>query len=366
MPTPKLPLRVLAWPSGTPQELNPYVRLMYSAFVPPAANITPYKPLQLLVQAADVFHVHWPEGIFNGRLGAIPPLAALKAERVLRTARRIRRHGGLVVLTAHNAVPHMKLAGWRRTLWQNYHPRLLREAGLLVGLTEGGLAAYRAANPASTGIAGCVVPHPHFKTTYPPPPSRRVARLQLGLPADRYIIGIIGSMRRSKQIGEAIRAFRQTAAGNEILLVLGSCDDELWNELLQEAGDDKRVRLQRGALNDLELATAFGTIDVCLLNQGTTLNSSTALLALSFGVPVIAPDVGSLPDLKAFCGESWLSLFVPPLIPATFRQLLDNLPKGHQSPCDAIDQLAPEHLSARLLEHFRHSLTMNVQKPALP
>jgi glycosyltransferase involved in cell wall biosynthesis len=335
---------------------------MYSAFVPPAANIIAYKPLQLNVQMADVFHVHWPEGIFNGKLGGIAPLAALKAERVLQTARRIRRDGGVVVLTAHNAMPHMHLSGWRRTLWQNYHPRLLREASLLVGLTEGGLAAYRAANPASTDIAGCVVPHPHFKTTYPPPPSRRVARLQLGLPADRYIIGMIGSMRRSKQIGEAIRTFRQTANGNETLLVLGSCDDELWNELLQEAGDDKAVRLQRGALNDLELATAFGAIDVCLLNQGTTLNSSTALLAISFGVPVIAPNVGSMPDLKAFCGESWISLFTAPIAPTALRQILDDLPKGNQPSCDAIDELGPQHLSAKLLDQFRQTLNLTNAK----
>lgn len=356
MPTPQLPLRVLAWPSGTAQELNPYVRLMYSAFTPPRADIVAYKPLQLRVPAADVFHIHWPEGVFSGRLGGTAPLAALKAERVLRTARRIRRNGGLVVLTAHNAVPHMHLAGWRRALWQNYHPRLLREAGLLVGLSEGGLSTYRAANPASADIPGCVIPHPHFKTTYPPPPSRSAARLQLGLPNDQYIIGMIGSMRPSKQIGEAVRVFRQAASRNEMFLALGSCEDELWHELIKEAGDDKRVRLQRGALSDSELATAFAAIDVCLLNQGTILNSSTALLALSFGVPVIAPAVGSLPDLKEYCGESWVSLFEPPLTPAVFRQLLDNQPKDGQTSCRALEQLAPENLSAQLLDRFRQSL----------
>jgi len=356
MPTKTSPLRMLAWPSGSQQELNPYVRLMYSAFVPPAAIVTAFQPLQLYIPPADVFHVHWPEGIFNGRMGGIAPFAALKALRVLMVSRRIRRHGGLVALTAHNATPHMHLTGWRRAVWQTYHSRLLRETGLLVGLSEGGLAAFRDMNPAAASIPGCVIPHPHYKTIYPVPPPRNVARHRLGLPADRLVIGMIGSMRPSKQIGAAIRVFRQIASAHEMLFVAGSCEDDLWNELTQAAGDDQSVRLQRGSLSEQELATAFGAIDACLLNQDTILNSGTALLALSFGVPIIAPAAGALPELKEFCGESWVSLFAPPLASAAFRQLLDNTQGGNERSCSALDRLAPDRLSAELLDRFSQSL----------
>lgn len=355
MLTEKRPLRVLAWPSGSRQELNPYVRLMYSAFVPPAAILMAFRPLQLRVPAADVFHVHWPEGIFNGKMGGIAPLVVLKAARVLMTARRIRRYTGLVALTAHNTMPHMQLAGWRRTLWQIYHSCLLRETGLLVGLSEGGLAAFRAMHPAAATIPTCVIPHPHYKTIYPTPPSRHAARQQLGLPVDNFIVGMIGSMRPSKQIGAAIRAFRQTASAHETLLVAGSCEDDLWNDLTQAAGGDQSVRLQRGSLSDQKLATAFGAIDVCLLNQDTVLNSGTALLALSFGVPIIAPAAGALPDLKEFCGESWVSLFSTPLTSTALRQLLDTIPRGDGQSCGALDGLAPDRLSADLLARFYQS-----------
>jgi beta-1,4-mannosyltransferase len=352
MSVPKLPLRVLAWPSGSREELNPYVRLMYSAFVPPAAMVIAFRPLQLRVPVADVFHIHWPEGIFNGRLGGIAPLAALKAVRVLHIARRIRRRGGLVALTAHNATPHLRLTGWRAAVWRRYHPRLLREAGLLIGLTESSLAMFRKANPAGASVPGCVIPQPHYKTVYPTPPGIQAAREQMGLPADRLIIGMIGSMRPSKQIGEAVQVFRQIASGREILLVAGSCDDGLWRELTQIAGDDGAVRLQRGGLSDQELATAFGAIDVCLLNQGTILNSATAVLALSFGVPIIAPAAGALPELKAFCGGSWISLFEPPLTAAVLRRLLDNIPRDGRRLCSALDEFDPDRLSAALLGRF--------------
>jgi glycosyltransferase involved in cell wall biosynthesis len=146
--------------------------------------------------------------------------------------------------------------------------------------------------------------------------------------------------------------FRQAASAREMLFIAGSCDDSLWNELTQAAGDDQSVRLLRGSLSDDELAAAFGAIDVCLLNQETILNSGTALLALSFGIPIIAPAAGALPELKEFCGESWVSLFSPSLTSAVLRQLLDNIPRGNEQSCGALDQLAPEYLSAALLGRF--------------
>ncbi len=352
MSTLENPLRVLAWPSGSPRELNPYVRLMYSAFVPPAAMLLPFQPLMLKIPAADVFHIHWPEGIFEGRAGGIPPLAALKAYRVVRASRRIRRSGGLVALTAHNATPHLNLTGWRGALWQRYHRQLLHETGLLIGLSEGSLATFRSLNPGAEAIQGCVIPHPHYKTVYPPPPPSHAARAELGLPADRLIIGMIGSMRGSKQIGDAIRVFRETATQSEMLLVMGACSDVTWSELTRAAGDDSTVRLERGTLSDLELAAAFGAIDVCLLNQATILSSGTALLALSFGVPIIAPASGVLPELREFCGDSWVKIFAPPLTAVSLRNLLDDLPRKTSLRCEPLEKLSPDRLSKELLERF--------------
>ena len=62
-------LTVLAWPSGEVSELNPYVRLMYTAFEMPAAQVLAFTPFMRKVPAADIFHIHWPEGIFEGRGG---------------------------------------------------------------------------------------------------------------------------------------------------------------------------------------------------------------------------------------------------------------------------------------------------------
>jgi glycosyltransferase involved in cell wall biosynthesis len=330
---------------------------MYSSFVSPAAAVLRFRPLRLRVPAAQVFHLHWPEGIFNGKAGGIRALAILKAAQVVSTARRVRRSGGLVVLTTHNTIPHLRLTGWREALWQKYYPRLLHEVNMLIGLSKDSLETYRQANPSASAIPGHVIPHPHYKTTYPDPPAIHAARAQLGLPQDYLIIGIIGSMRQSKQIGEAIRTFRQTALANEMLLVMGSCEDKLWAELTEAAGNDPMVRLERGVLSDLQLATAFAAIDACLLNQATALNSGTALLALSFSTPVIAPASGALPELQGFAGDSWVSLFSAPLNSISLRPLLDSVKRHPQTPCSALDLLSPQLLSAEMLELFLSKLT---------
>lgn len=349
-------IAILAWPSGAPGEENPYTRMIYSACRPPAARVIRFSPLMLRVPGADVFHLHWPEGIFEGRLGASRIGAHLKARRVLRTAALIRRRGGLVVLTAHNLEPHAKLDGWQRALYADFHRSLLATTDLLVGLSAISLAKYAVRYPEAAGISQAVVSHPHYRDSYPPAPSRVAARAALGLRGN-LIIGMIGSIRRSKQIPAAIAAFRTAAREDEILYITGACgSDELWEELLRARDGDHRVHIRRGRLNDEELVASMSAVDICLLNQANTLNSGTALLALSFDRPLVAPAVGALPELQTFVGDEWMQLVPTPLTATDLRKAVDQLrakSRVDRAPLDALD---PLHLSERLLQVIRRRI----------
>ncbi|MEG8053697.1 hypothetical protein QP185_11235 [Sphingomonas aerolata] len=161
------PLRILAWPAGDPSDLNPYVRRMYGAFRAPAASVTAFRPLMRRIPAADIFHIHWPEGIFEGSGSNNPAIVAAKAARVLNAARGIRRSGGKLVVTAHNVTPHRDLTGWRHRVWHAYHARLLGQIDHLIGLSAASLERYRAAHPAIAAVAGTIIPHPHYREDYP-------------------------------------------------------------------------------------------------------------------------------------------------------------------------------------------------------
>lgn len=351
----KTGLEVLAWPACGERDGNPYTALMYSALVPPHARVIDFKPLARAIATPDVFHIHWPEGIFAGRLGGHLPFAALKAWRVIRTARRTRRRGGVVALTIHNFEPHARLSPGQRSLWWTYRRKLLAEVNLLIGLSETGVERYRELNPGAGGIDACIIPHPHFRDSYPVPPSRASARERLGIAPEKRVVGSLGALRPSKKIPGAIAAFRAAADEDDLFLIMGDGDEKVAAELHAAAGGDDRVRIVIGTLSEAALATAFAAIDVCLINQENTLNSGTALLALSMERQVIAPAVGALPELQEQVGPNWMALFPPPLDPARLRALLDGLPPV-AGPVASLDQLDPGVMSREMLDAFASRL----------
>ena len=340
-------LRVLAWPAGRADDLNPYVSLIHLAFVPPAASITAYAPSCAWRGEFDVFHIQWPEAIFEGRGGRRFGLAHMKALLLLHTADRVRARGGIVALTLHNLRPHARFNRWQQRLYRWFHERLLARTDLMIGLSAGTLAAYREAYPAASAAA-TIIPHPSYRDAYTPV-DRAVARAQLGLVDDPApLLAIAGSLRASKQTPNAITTFRATR-GDARLLVAGDASDEHWAQIVAAADPDPRVVLRRGPLSPEQLANVLGASDAALLNQTTTLNSGSALLALSLNRAVLAPAVGGLVELAGQVGADWLRLFHPPLTPVALAGLIAGLRSEASVGAPDLTQFDANALSDRLL-----------------
>jgi beta-1,4-mannosyltransferase len=346
-------IRVLAWPEGRDDDLNPYVRRMYGAFVPPAASILAFRPLMRRVPDADILHIHWPEGIFEGAGGDRRLIVALKALRVLGVAKRIRQRGGKVVVTAHNAAPHRALTGWRRMIWQSYHARLLQQVDHIIGLSADSLDSYRAANPIIEAVPSTIIAHPHYRKDYPIV-EQGIARDAWNIPVDRWVLGMVGSLRGSKNLVEAANTFLAIRRSDECLLIAGAAGDNLIGERLAHmaAGSEGAIRLVVGGLDDARFASAIAACDACLINQTTTLNSGTALVTLSLDRALIAPSVGTLPSLAAELGTRWVSLFEPPLTKPNLRASIDALRSTDREGRPNLDHLDPDALSRAMLACF--------------
>jgi glycosyltransferase involved in cell wall biosynthesis len=86
------------------------------------------------------------------------------------------------------------------------------------------------------------------------------------------------------------------------MIVGSSSDDELTTRITHAAISDPTIEARIQFIPDSEVATYFGAADaVCLPFQRIT-TSSSALLALSFGKPLIAPRIGALKDLPLDTG----------------------------------------------------------------
>jgi glycosyltransferase involved in cell wall biosynthesis len=130
---------------------------------------------------------------------------------------------------------------------------------------------------------------------YPPATrSRSAARAAIGLPGDAYTYLIFGQLRRYKRIPEAIRAFRTLPDRDARLLVAGAVRDAtLRAELTDAAAGDTRVLLRLEHVPDERVTEIHRAADACVLPYGQVFSSGALLLALSLGLPVVAPAAGS-------------------------------------------------------------------------
>lgn len=342
-------MKVLAWPSKN--DLNPYVELTYCMFKPPAASVTNFR-FSAWRNSADIFHIHWPEAIFWGK-SRLPFVAIFRALSVLAVATRVRTNGGIVALTLHNLSPHQRLIGWQSWVWTRYQRILLTKINFFVSLSEDALALYKNENPAARKVRAVVIPHPHYRSHYQWRPSIQESRSTLGLPKHAKVVGIVGSMRSSKMIPQAVESFRSAAFTGEILFVAGSCDDKHWDEIKNAAAEDARIILCRGTLSEEALASAVSACDVILLNQSNMLNSGTALLALSFDKPLISVAAGSINELARTVGQDWLQLFDEPIDTDKLRHAMDATWVATRTAAAPLDQFCATTLSSQLLDTFQ-------------
>ena len=142
-----------------------------------------------------------------------------------------------------------------------------------------------------------VVPHGGYAGVYPAARERGAqTRRRLGLPSDAFVYLMFGTIREYKRVPEAIRAFRSLSDRDARLLMAGApATGRAATE--RAAAGDPRVRLELRTIPDYEVAELFGAADVFVLNYAEVFSSGALLLALAFGLPIVAPDRGSAAEL---------------------------------------------------------------------
>lgn len=337
------PLRVLAWPAFANGD-NPYHALLYGPMGQLGVTVEEYSPAALARGDWDVFHIHWPEFLIGRRplWRAAPGIAAFIA-RLLRA----RVAGRRVVWTLHNLEPHDRRPGGRAI-----YRTLSRLTDGVIGLSEISLAAARDRYPALRRRPSVIVPHGHFRGVYPRTLTKAAARRSLGLDVDDRVLLFFGSIRPYKQVDRLVEIFSRTPGDRLRLLIAGRPTDELRAALEEAAAADPRVRLHLDFVAEDAVERWFLAADLVVLpyDEGV-LNSSVALLGLSFDRVVLAPHAGSLPDLQQAAGKEWVRTFdqLDPI------ELLDGIDaalevEGQEAPLDDLDWPA---LAARTAELYR-------------
>jgi len=322
--TPKRP-RVLMFPKHGD---NPYLRTLSDSLERRGARVDDFTFQRALESRYDVVHIHWPD-------------LHLQARSLLRSlARHVRLAGLFIVLrarktrivwTIHNLKPHERHHRLAELLFPLWFPRLCTH---VIALTMHGLESARDMYPALRNKPAAVIPHGHYRGAYPSAPTRASCRDRLGL-AHRFTFLFFGNIRPYKNVPRLIEAFRALPRSDVQLVIAGQPGRMMEvEELKRLAANDERIRLSFEFVPEDMVPLYVGASDVVVLPFDSILNSGSVFLALSFNRAVLAPRLGSLPEIQARVGARWVNLFEGPL---SSQHLLQTLSGGGIAEHEAAD-----------------------------
>ena len=320
---PGVPLRVLLLsPIGT--RINPYIGLLsdgladVGAKVQRAGHLTELEPQWS--EQYDVIHLHWldhydrPQAILFRSLhghrdllrrllrrgletvcnlaGVYQVRRWLRLRRVLAQLALYQDGGGRLVYTVHNLDPHEGSSPADR--WAT--ARLIKMADVVHVHDVSTAQELAARYGRHAGVA--VIPHGHYLDSYPNVVDHRTARDWLGLPPTGFVFVTLGLLRPYKGLEELVAAFESLPDPDAVLLLVGKPPAADYVEALtRQAAGDPRVQIMPQFVLPEDVQRYLGAADICVLPYRQLTTSGAAMLAFSFGLPVIAPSIGAFPSL---------------------------------------------------------------------
>jgi beta-1,4-mannosyltransferase len=286
-----------------PRQSNPYQTLLADALRAQGIRVTlgegpshhPVAPLILAWVRAGmprVIHLHW----VHRYLKAIRGRRRWAARRTLWELRILRRLGVRIVWTLHNIGDHDR---HRDKLEMLFHRLLVDQCDSVICHCE----ATRELAIEAYGLSGevlprlQVVPHGNYAGWYPDTIGRDEARAGLGLAASDRVFLFLGQVRRYKGVEDLLRTFGRIEAPDARLIIAGRPDRaQTGARIAQEAAGDGRVTVALGEVPDDRMQVYLRAADVTVLPYRDVLTSGSAILAMTFGQPVVAPAIGCLPE----------------------------------------------------------------------
>ena len=321
--------------SAAPRAANPYIDLLCGGLAGAGVAVTLVQEpgedgLPEAARRTDLLHLHWLE------LWGRPPYSSLAGlgrwglpgrglrrwlEPALNSdaafARRRQRfldrffaaledykaRGGWLVYTVHNLGQHegeggaVEAAAAQRllALADGVHVHAEYMAEEVRKLRGGSVGDRPQQSPTDPGPTVTVIPHGHYIDVYPNTATRADARHALDLPltvnrSPLTIFLFLGLLRPYKGLEELLPAFGSLPDLNAALLVAGRPrPSDYAARLAAQAGDDPRVRWHPHFVPDDQVQLWMNAADVVVLPYRQITTSGAAMLAWSFGKPVIAP-----------------------------------------------------------------------------
>ncbi len=288
-------------PNATIFNGNPYHRLIYSGvhdrFTPTKTTIGGAVSGLRDRQFAPVLHVHWEEQPL--RKAETSTEAALVAEKCLSGLREFCDEGGKILWTVHNRLPHElefvdELMRLREGLSKLSHRILVHHTEAMAALSH---------QVPTQASKFALFPHPSYAGVYPnEAPPRKASRRGM-----KELL-VFGMLRRYKGLNLLMEAIGPDAfeLGARVKIRGDVLKDDPYREEVEGFGRRRDVDLQIGRVADEDVAELFHNAWAAVLPYERVLTSGVAMLALTFGTPIVAPRTGMMCEVLPTAAHAFL------------------------------------------------------------
>jgi glycosyltransferase involved in cell wall biosynthesis len=233
----------------------------------------------------DVFHVHWPENLLQGRSRA---RGYARSAFTLLVLLRARVSKIPIVRTQHNLNPPRGLSAL------DY--RILRLIDKSTTLT----IRLNGQTPITRVKATETIPHGHYRDWF-------AEHVKAKSVAGR--LAYFGLIRRYKNVAHLVSIARTLPATFSLTVSGMPSTPELSTQIEKARETDRRITLDFHFLTDAELVHVVTESELVVLPYSEMHNSGSVLAALSLGRPVLVPDTAVNRALAAEVGAGWLYLY---------------------------------------------------------
>ncbi|SDY96632.1 glycosyltransferase [Halopenitus persicus] len=277
---------------------NPYISLLYGAlgdsedFV---INEIEFDAHSLLKNNLGLVHLHWLPGFYF--IGSYLPLALLGALRfvILVEIAHLRSEG--IIWTAHNKQSHECSHPFLEKTVRSY---LAYRADKVI-VHCGAAKSYYEDNIRQTNYE--IIPHGNYSPEFDTVPTKEEARQKLELNNEQTTVLNFGTIRRYKRQCYIAELVEKELLNTEIYIVGRPWEQDLAADLREIEDESERVNVHLEYVESDDIALYHAAADFVILPYQNILTSGALLLALTLGKPIIAPNIGCLPEyITSNCG----------------------------------------------------------------
>jgi beta-1,4-mannosyltransferase len=292
--------KIAIFPSASHNK-NPYLYLIeaclkkagFSTKRIPNRKFFPF--FQLLDNEISIVHFHWPHDFYIGKNFFTGILKRIMLSMSLFILKRVK-----IIYFADNLISHN--INTETEFERKWIQKVVSSSDRIICSTKRAKTIFSEFYDIENSDKICIIPHPSYTSFYPNEIRKANAKKHLGI-KDNYpvlvALGFIKSYKGFEQILEHISSLKNIYG---TFIIAGECHNEILLDkiklLIKHNQSNIKIILKIRFIKDDELQIYYKAADGAVLNYlDYPMNPGSIILAMGFGLNIIAPLRGSIPEL---------------------------------------------------------------------